>query len=39
VWDHLERNGISEKPKFTKIISAKRLYHYDSLERLEKVVV
>jgi formylmethanofuran dehydrogenase subunit C len=39
VWGHLEENGISEKPRFTKIVSAKRLYHYDSLERLEKVVV
>ena len=29
VWDYLDQNGISEKPRFTNIVSAKRLYHYD----------
>ena len=32
----LEARGITDKRNFTKVVSAKRLYHYDSLERLEK---
>ena len=32
----LESYGISRRLSFTKIVSAKKLYHYDSLERLEK---
>jgi formylmethanofuran dehydrogenase subunit C len=32
----LEAQGITDKRSFTKVVSAKRLYHYDSLERLEK---
>ena len=32
----LEARGIKGKRSFTKVVSAKRLYHYDSLERLEK---
>jgi len=39
IWGFLEERGITEKPRFTKIVSAKKLYHYDSLERLEKAVV
>ena len=39
IWGTLEQLGISEKPRFTKIVSAKRLYHFDSLERLEKTVI
>ena len=39
LWGFLEERGIKEKPHFTKIVSAKKLYHYDSLERLEKAVV
>ena len=34
-----ESYGIDERPSFTKIVSAKKLYHYDSLERLEKSVI
>ena len=32
----LEAQGITGKRTFTKVVSAKRFYHYDSLERLEK---
>lgn len=32
----LEAQGITGKRSFTKVVSAKRFYHYDSLERLEK---
>ena len=32
----LETHGIHKRYNFTKVISAKKLYHYDSLERLEK---
>ena len=39
VWATLESYGIDEKPHFTKVVSAKKLYHFDSLERLEKTVV
>ena len=39
LWSSLESYGIDEKPRFTKIVSAKKLYHFDSLERLEKTVV
>lgn len=39
LWGTLERHGIGERPHFTKIVSAKRLYHLDSLERLEKAAV
>ena len=35
----LESYGIDKRPSFTKIVSAKKLYHYDSLERLEKSVI
>jgi glutamate synthase domain-containing protein 3 len=35
----LESHGIKERYSFTKIISAKKLYHYDSLERLEKTLI
>ena len=35
----LQRYGINENFKFTKIVSAKRLYHFDALERYEKRVV
>ena len=35
----LEEHGIHKKPRFTKIVSAKKLYHYDLLERLEKTVI
>ena len=39
LWGILDRHGIDRKPHFTKVISAKKLYHFDSLERLEKTVV
>ena len=32
-------HGITDKPSFTKVVSAKKLYHYDSLERLEKAAL
>ena len=35
IWDSLESYGIDVKHEFTKIVSAKKLYHLDSLERLE----
>ena len=35
----LEEKGIDAKPHFTKIVSAKKLYHLDSLERLEMAAV
>ena len=39
VWRTLEGYGITEKYHFTKIVSAKKLYHFDALERFEKQVV
>jgi hypothetical protein len=39
VWETLERHGVNTRPRFTKIVSAKKLYHLDSLERLEKAVI
>ena len=35
----LENHGMRERYSFTKVVSAKKLYHYDSLERLEKTVI
>ena len=35
----LEDHGIHQRYSFTKVVSAKKLYHYDSLERLEKTVI
>ena len=39
VWEMLAKEGIAERPKFKKVVSAKKLYHFDSLERLEKNVI
>ena len=39
LWAELERNGISTKPRFRKIISEKKLYHFDTLERLERTLI
>ncbi|MEE9247336.1 MAG: hypothetical protein V3U79_01390 [Dehalococcoidia bacterium] len=39
VWETLESYGISERYRFKKVVSAKRLYHFDALERSEKRVV
>ena len=35
----LKSYGIDHRYSFTKVVSAKKLYHYDSLERLEKAVI
>ena len=35
----LEGHGIHQRYSFTKVVSAKKLYHYDSLERLEKLAI
>jgi glutamate synthase domain-containing protein 3 len=35
VWQTLEEYGIDERLGFKKIVSARKLYHFDSLERLE----
>ena len=39
IWETLEQYGIDEKSQFTKVVSSKKLYHFDSLERLEKTVI
>ena len=35
----LESHGIKQRYTFTKVVSEKKLYHIDSLERLEKTVI
>jgi glutamate synthase domain-containing protein 3 len=35
----LRGHGIENKRSFTKVVSAKKLYHYDTLERLEKLAL
>ena len=39
VWRTLEEHGIDDRPRFKKIVSAGKLYHFDSLERLEMSAV
>ena len=39
IWETLESYGVDDRPRFRKIVSAKRLYHFDSLERLEKTAI
>ena len=39
IFSTLDSHGIHQRYSFTKVISAKKLYHYDSLERLEKTVI
>ena len=39
IWQTLEEHGVEERPHFTKVTSAKKLYHLDSLERLEMSAV
>ena len=39
VWGTLEGHGLQQKPQFKKIVSARRLYHFDALELLEKTVI
>jgi glutamate synthase domain-containing protein 3 len=36
IWAELEQHGIADRPRFRKIVSEKKLYHYDTLERLER---
>ena len=35
----LETHGIKQRYTFTKVVSAKKLYHYDALERLEQTLI
>ncbi len=39
IWDTLEQYGIKNRYQFKKIVSAKKLYHFDALERYEKRIV
>ena len=39
IWEKLESFGITERFQFKKVVSAKKLYHFDALERFEKRVV
>ena len=39
IWAELEQNGINDQPRFRKIVSQKKLYHYDTLERLERTLI
>ena len=39
VWNTLDGYSIKERPRFRKIVSEKKLYHFDDLERLEKNVI
>ena len=39
LWTELEMYGINTRPRFRKIISQKKLYHYDTLERLERTLI
>ncbi len=39
LWAELERNGVAGRPGFRKIVSEKKLYHYDTLERLERTLI
>jgi glutamate synthase domain-containing protein 3 len=39
LWAELEQNGITDRPRFRKIVSEKKLYHYDTLERLERTLI
>ncbi len=39
LWAHLELHGITDRPRFRKIVSQKKLYHYDTLERLERPLI
>lgn len=39
LWGLLERHGIEDKPRFRKVVSEKKLYHFDKLERLEMSAV
>ncbi len=39
LWAELEAHRINKRPKFRKIVSQKKLYHYDTLERLERTLI
>ena len=39
IWEILDKYGLEQKPKFKKIVSGRKLYHLDSLERLEKASI
>ena len=39
LWKELASHGVPQRPHFRKIVSSKKLYHFDSLERLEKTVI
>ena len=39
IWETLEGYGVDDRPRFKKIVSSKKLYHFDSLERLEKISI
>ena len=39
LWGLLEQSGINDRPRFRKIVSQKKLYHFDNLERLEMSAV
>ena len=39
LWEVLERHGIDQKPRFRKIVSQRKLYQFDKLERLEMSAV
>ena len=39
LWTELEMYGINTRRRFRKIISQKKLYHYDTLERLERTLI
>ncbi len=39
LWEVLESHGVQARPRFRKVVSEKKLYHFDKLERLEKRVV
>ena len=39
LWAELEQNGVAGRPRFRKIVSEKKLYHYDTLERFERTLI
>ena len=39
LWAELERHGVDGRPRFRKIVSQKKLYHYDRLERFERTLI
>ena len=39
LWAELEQKGVAGRPRFRKIVSEKKLYHYDTLERFERTLI